>query len=86
MNKYEELWKAMRDTRNTALIMCIIIIGLGLGFGIICLGNAFGLWLWKLIAVGVFGLKDLTFWQFFGLTLLCNYLFKSTVINSSGGK
>jgi len=33
-----------------------------------------GLWLWKIIAVGVFGLKMLSFWQFVGLKILIWFL------------
>ena len=34
-----------------------------------------GVWLWGIIAVGVFGLPALTFWQFYGLIILMRILF-----------
>ena len=35
------------------------------------------LWLWKCIAVAIFGLPMLTFWQGVGLRILCSMLFKT---------
>ena len=36
-----------------------------------------GLWLWGVIAVGVFGLPALTFWKFVGLEILLYILLPS---------
>lgn len=36
------------------------------------------MWLWNWLMPIIFGLIKLTFWQSFGLSLLCGFLFKST--------
>lgn len=35
---------------------------------------AVGVWLWGLIAVNIFGLPALTYWQFYGLLILLRIL------------
>lgn len=39
------------------------------------------MWLWNWLMPIIFGLIKLTFWQSFGLSLLCGLLFKSTDTN-----
>jgi len=56
--------------------ICVIII-------LALLGALIGCWLWGVIAVGVFGLPALTFWQFYGLMILIHILFPSTTIRSN---
>ena len=48
------------------------ILAAGLIFGVV----AIGWWLWGLVAVGVFSLPALTYWQFYGLYWLCGFLFR----------
>ena len=48
------------------------IMAIGVIFGL----AAIGWWLWGLIAVGIFALPALTYWQFFGLYWLCGLLFR----------
>lgn len=50
----------------TAIVFCFLSALIGWG-------------LWGAICVGVFGLPALTYWQFFGLFILCNILFKSGI-------
>lgn len=38
--------------------------------------------LWGAIAISVFGLPALSYWQFSGLYILCNILFKSNPLSS----
>ena len=62
---------------GTAIITLLLIIGLVFFFAWI------GWLLWGAIAVSIFGFPALSYWQFFGLYILCNILFKS---NSSSLK
>ena len=39
--------------------------------------------LWNWLMPMIFGLTTLTFWQAFGLMLLCSFLFKGSTSNSS---
>lgn len=39
--------------------------------------------LWNWLMPMIFGLTTLTFWQSFGLMLLCSFLFKGSTSNSS---
>lgn len=52
-----------------------VLGGLLLAAVLFVLYTAVGLWLWNVIAVAVFGLPTLTFWQFYGLMWLCKFLF-----------
>lgn len=54
-----------------AILTLLLVIGLAFFFAWI------GWLLWGAIAVSVFGLPALSYWQFFGLYILCNILFKS---------
>ena len=54
-----------------SLIVAIILI-----VAIFIASMVLFLWLWKCIAVAVFGLPMLTFWQGVGLQVLCSMLFK----------
>lgn len=37
------------------------------------------MWLWNWLIPDIFGLIEITFFQALGLTLLCNFLFKSSI-------
>lgn len=54
----------------------LIIIGL---IALLFLGPAITMWLWNWIAVSLFGLPVIGYWQAFGLQWLCHILFGSTV-------
>ena len=54
--------------------------------GIALIHGIFVFFLWNALVPELFGLTALTFWQAFGLTWLCNILFKgagSTTINNN---
>lgn len=53
-----------------------IFLGIVLGFFLIGL---IGWALWGPICVGIFGFPSLTYWQFMGLQILINILFKSGI-------
>lgn len=71
-----EIWESI-----FAIVGAICVI-------IICalLSAVIGCWLWGVIAVGVFGLPSLTFWQFCGLMGLIHILFPRTVTIRSNKK
>ena len=54
----------------------LIIIGL---IALLFLGPAITMWLWNWIAVSLFGLLVISYWQAFGLQWLCHILFGHTV-------
>lgn len=54
----------------------LIIIGL---VALLFLGPAITMWLWNWIAVSLFGLPVIGYWQAFGLQWLCHILFGHTV-------
>ena len=57
---------------------CGTIIALFLGIiGLTFFFSGIGWLLWGAIAVGVFGLPVLSYWQFWGLYILCNILLGS---------
>jgi hypothetical protein len=66
-----------RDYGCCALIIAIVLI-LGLVFGLLCLEAWVAMSLWNGCAVpAVSVLSEVSFWQMWGISLLCNILFKS---------
>lgn len=66
----------------TGAIIVAIIIG-----GIACLFMAILVkLLWNWLMPNIFGLKTITFWQAFGLSFLCDILFKSHSSSSKKSK
>lgn len=58
----------------------LAILGLiVIAFVISLLTNFIALWLWGIIAVGIFGLPALTFWQMFGLVWLVRLILPSNI-------
>jgi hypothetical protein len=62
---------------------------LGIGFGLLALGLAFlfgwiVMLLWNWLVPDIFGLKRITYWQAWGLFILCSILLKGA--GSSGGQ
>lgn len=65
--------KTVEMTLGEAL--AIILLCLAIIFALTC----FHLWLWGVIAVKIFGLPALNFWQFVGLKILARSLFGSAM-------
>ena len=62
-----------------------ILAGIGfgiLGFGLLALFGWIVMLLWNWLMPLIFGLKTLTYWQAWGLLLLCSILFKNPGGNS----
>ena len=53
------------------LLVIAIIIGVLIAFPV--------MWIWNALMPVIFGLKTITFWQAFGLTMLCDLLFKGEI-------
>ena len=65
------------DSSNAVLgVFLAIVIALILAL----VGAWIGVALWSAIMVKIFGLPDLTFWQFYGLIILIHILFPSNRI------
>ena len=63
-----------------------LIVSLGIAAMVIILAILFALpvyWLWNWLMPIIFGLKEITFWQAWGLNVLCGFLFKGTFSSSS---
>lgn len=67
MENFNKEWLEEKGCATIFLIGLIVI-------GLVALEIALGVWLWKIIMVGVFGLPALSFWQFFGLVILLHIL------------
>jgi hypothetical protein len=64
---------------------------IGIGFGILGIGFLFlcgwvVMLLWNWLMPDIFGLKRLTYWQAWGLLILCHILFKGFGSGHSGGR
>jgi hypothetical protein len=60
-------------------VLAIILVAIGLLFFM----NWIGWLLWGAIAVAIFSLPALSYWQFWGLSILCHILFIGTRVSSS---
>lgn len=58
---------------GAAILIALLLIGL------LFLGPAITMWLWNWIAVELFALPYIGYWQAFGLQWLCHILFGRTV-------
>ena len=58
---------------DTILWIIIVITVFFIGF------NFIAVWLWGAIAVAIFGLPALSFWQMLGLRVLMGLIFPSTI-------
>ena len=66
-------------------LIVVIVLILAVVFGILCLETWLAMALWNGCAVpAVVVLNEVGFWQMWGITLLCNILFKS--VHSSSKK
>jgi hypothetical protein len=61
----------------TAIIVCIIL--LGIVFGLLCGVIAIATALWNGCVHDVFNLPEVTFWQMWGIYLVCDILFKPAI-------
>jgi hypothetical protein len=74
--------------KERSLLQKILV---GIGFGIVGIGFLFlcGLvvmLLWNWLMPDIFGLKRLTYWQAWGMLILCTILFKGFGSGNSGGR
>jgi hypothetical protein len=74
-NLFREAWD-----EHWALGILVLVIWLVLAFAIDCLLALFVMLLWNAIIPVLFvGVGNLWYWGAFGLVLLCNFLFKTTI-------
>ena len=74
-NLFREAWD-----EHWALGILVLVIWLVLAFAIDCLLALFVMLLWNAIIPVLFvGVGNLWYWGAFGLVLLCNLLFKTTI-------
>lgn len=71
--------EAVAITATAVTMGCLMLVVLSLIYSIV------GCWLWGIIAVGIFNLPALSFWQFFGLQVLIRTFMPIRVANSSTG-
>ena len=57
-------------------LIFLVTLGVLLLFGF--LYSALIMWIWNAVIVALFGLPFISYWQAFGLYILCNILFKNT--------
>lgn len=60
-------------------VVALVLIAIGLLFFV----NWIGWLLWGAIAVAIFSLPALSYWQFWGLSILCHILFVSSKVSSN---
>lgn len=65
-----------KDDDKGCLIIVLCVLGL---IALLFLGPAITMWLWNWIAVELFALPVIGYWQAFGLQWLCHILFGRTV-------
>lgn len=66
----------MRSAGTTFLfLLAFITFAVAIWFAL----TTFYLWIYGVVAVKIFGLPALSFWQFVGLEMLCTHFFKSPV-------
>ena len=65
-------------------IILIVVLLLGLIFGLMCLFAWWGMLLWNALMPAMFGLGTITFWQAFGIKLLVTFLLAPMRIGSIG--
>ena len=68
---YSKIYEKIADNNYGCLTIIGIILLIAVLFVIF---NAIAVWLWGIIAVGIFGLPALSFWQMFGLKILFDWI------------
>lgn len=66
-------WSSNDTGCGTTILFALLLIGL------LFIGPAITMWLWNWIAVELFALPYIGYWQAFGLQWLCYILFGHTV-------
>lgn len=82
-NAAAEAWESQSHIVAILMIIAGVVIGVSIVFGFICLRAWIIMLLWNWIAVSLFNAPALSFWLAFGLSLLCNMLFKSSSSNKN---
>ena len=62
------------------VVKILVVIGTAVLIGLLM--SLPVMWLWNWLMPKIFGLITLTFWEALGLTLLCNFLLKSSSSSS----
>ena len=57
-------------------LVCTIVVGVAIVFVFAVLVAFPVMWLWNWVIPDIFGLPTITFWQAFGLNLLCGLFFR----------
>jgi hypothetical protein len=75
-------WEDRSRTQKILIGICFGIVGIGFLF----LCGLVVMLLWNWLMPDIFGLKRLTYWQAWGLLILCTILFKGFGLGNSGGR
>ena len=77
-NWLNDLTDGMSTGATIAICFLVVVLALGLVFGLLCLEAWFVMLLWNAVIPAIFAeVPTISFWLAFGLMLLCNILFKS---------
>lgn len=76
LNRFDYLDDKVKIGGCLAFVVLLIVIFFAL--------NALAVWLWGILAVAIFGLPALTFWQMFGLRVLLWILIPTATVNRKG--
>lgn len=71
----------MKDLSGLELFLAILLV-IGFLFGIACIEVGIATWLWGIIAVEIFGLPALTFWEMFALRFLIWLIFPTSTAST----
>ena len=74
---FDVLSKEIEEAHGCGMVFLLLAIAIAVWIGFTFLGVG----LWKMVMVQVFGLPELSFWQFVGLDILISLLFP----NYNGG-
>ena len=72
--KVENLYSVCGCLWATILLVVIVVLGLGLAFGIFCFEGWIFMLLWNWIAVGSFGANALGYWVCVGIVFGLNFV------------
>lgn len=75
-NNIKNYSKNNKSYKYGCLVFLVTLVVLLL-FGFIY--SAIIMWIWNAVIVALFGLPFISYWQAFGLYILCNILFKNTI-------
>lgn len=83
MNFLKPFKKLLNEVDNVFLFILVVLIGLGIAFGILCLIWWCEQWLWNAALASYFGWQPISFWQMAGISILFGWLFKPTNTNNN---